>query len=417
MSDSVIRVENLWKRYGLPLRPYLDRQFDKLRGKYNPDPEAYGPWALKDISFEVKQGESLGIVGKNGAGKSTLLKVLAGVSQPTGGSVKIYGRMFPMIELSAGMHSELTGRENIRLLGAVMGLSDKDIKAKTPDIEDFCELGAWLDKPVWQYSSGMQARLGFSVAVNVDAEILLIDEVLSVGDVNFQKKCLARMDELTDGGVTVLFVSHNPYAVERLCQTALYLQNGNVASYGQPSDILTAYFQESVVQADKQLQTKKQEIPDPDLRNGTGSMRVQEFTFHNPYTGAVLEEIKTGDALTIRTHLKVKEALPEFSLSLRIHDSAGTVISVMRLPQEARPDLQIEKDCYIDCRIESFNLMPGAYWIEFMAKELGGLVIDHVSYGVSFTVNGDNDIFQQTGNRGFAYLPAKWDAIEIAQLG
>lgn len=414
-KEPVIRVEGLWKRYGLPLRPYLNERWDKMRGRHNPDPKAYGPWALEEVSFEVNAGESLGIVGKNGAGKSTLLKVLAGVSPPTRGNVEIRGRLFPMIELAAGMHRELTGSENIKLLGAVMGFSEKEIKAKTPEIEEFSELGEWLERPIWQYSSGMQARLGFSVAVNVEADILLIDEVLSVGDVNFQKKCLARMDELVDSGVTVLFVSHNPYAVERLCETALYLQNGEVQIIGQPSDILTAYFQESVVQEDQQRRNREKTMLKPELRAGTGDFRVSDFTFHDPQTHQPIEEFTTGDAITIRIHMDVKQMVEEFSLSLRIHDSAGTIISVLRLPEDQRDHINLSTHGYLDCTIDNCNLLPGAYWIEFIAKELGGLVIDHVPYGKSFTINGNNDIFQQTGNRGFAYLPATWQAIEIPE--
>ena len=231
-NDIAIRVEDVWKRYGLPLRPFLRRQFDQFAGRARNGFAAYGPWALTDISFQVEQGESLGIVGKNGAGKSTLLKMLAGVSPVTHGRVEINGRLFPMIELAAGMHRDLTGRENIKLLGAIMGFTAAQMDAKMPDIEAFAELGEWLDKPVYQYSSGMQARLGFSVAVNVDADILLIDEVLSVGDVNFQKKCLTRMDELSNSGVTLIFVTHNPYNIERICDRAIYLREGKVSAAG-----------------------------------------------------------------------------------------------------------------------------------------------------------------------------------------
>jgi len=165
-TDLAIRVAEVWKRYGLPLQPYLKRQLDRVRGQYQDDRSAYGPWALQNISFEVKRGESLGIVGKNGAGKSTLLKLLAGVTPATYGTVEVYGRLFPMIELAAGMHNDLTGRENIKLLGAIMGFTARQMKEKVPAIEAFAELGDWLDRPVWQYSSGMQARLGFSVAIN-----------------------------------------------------------------------------------------------------------------------------------------------------------------------------------------------------------------------------------------------------------
>lgn len=411
-QESIIRVKNVWKRYGLPLRPNLQQKLDKMRGRYNDDPSAYGPWSLQDVSFDVKKGESLGIVGKNGAGKSTLLKLLAGVSPPTRGSIEIIGRMFPMIELAAGMHRDLSGRENITLLGAIMGFDEVQMNDKIPEIEEFSELGEWLDRPIWQYSSGMQARLGFSVAVNVEADILLIDEVLSVGDVNFQKKCLAKMDDLVDSGVTVLFVSHNPYAVERLCDKAIYIQDGTVAAAGEPADILTAYFQESVVKEDIARKQDSKTMLDPNLRAGTGDFRVTAFTFHDRVTGDDITEFMTGDSITIRTHLDVKNRVDEFNLSVRIHDSAGTIISVLRLG-DVQSQVDIQASGYLDCSIDNCNLLPGAYWIEFIAKEQGGIVIDHVPFGASFTINGNNEIFQQTGNRGFAYLQANWQMIAL----
>jgi lipopolysaccharide transport system ATP-binding protein len=407
-QDAIIRVKDVWKRYGLPLRPYLQRRLDKARGQFNDNPQAYGPWSLQDVSFEVKKGESLGIVGKNGAGKSTLLKLLAGVSPPTRGSIEIIGRMFPMIELTAGMHRDLSGRENIQLLGAVMGFDDQEMKVKIPEIEEFSEIGEWLDRPIWQYSSGMQARLGFSVAVNVDADILLIDEVLSVGDVNFQKKCLAKMDDLVDKGVTVLFVSHNPYAVERLCDKAIYIQDGRIAAAGEPADILTAYFQESVVKEDIARKQESKTMLDPNVRAGTGDFRVEKFTFHDPYTDNEITEFTTGDSVKIRVHLDVKKKVEEFNLSLRIHDSAGTIISELRLSGK-QAQTKIDENGFLDCTIHKCNLLPGAYWIEFISKELGGVVIDHVPYGVSFTINGNNEIYQQTGNRGFVFLSAEWN--------
>lgn len=406
-EDYVIRADNVWKRYGLPWKSHLHQRIDRLRGQYNHDPNAYGPWRLKDISFEVKQGESLGIVGKNGAGKSTLLKLLAGVSPPTRGSIDMRGRLFPMIELAAGMHRDLTGRENIKLLGAIMGFNDKQVIEKMPVIEDFSELGEWLDMPMWQYSSGMQARLGFSVAVNVDADILLIDEVLSVGDVNFQKKCLTRMDDLVNSGVTVLFVSHNPYAIERLCNRAIYLQDGEIAVDGEPADILTAYFQESVVKEDK---AHKQEnvMLDPNLRPGTGDFRVQAFTFHDPVTGEEKDTFVTGDAISIRIMMDMKASVSSFSMSLRIHDSAGTTVANIRPAPDIRESLDLTSSGYFECTVETISLLPGVYWFEFMMKELGGIVIDHVPYGTSLTIVGTEAIYQETGNRGFVYMPGSW---------
>ena len=280
-SDLAIEVSDVWKRYGLPVRPYLERRFDRLRGQPKNDRTAYGTWALREVSFEVRKGESLGIVGKNGAGKSTLLKLIAGVSPATFGRLQVNGRLFPMIELSAGIHRDLTGRENVKLLGAIMGFTPRQMEEKIPAVEAFADLGEWLDKPVWQYSSGMQARLGFSVAVNVDAEILLIDEVLAVGDVNFQKKCLNRMDELSNSGVTIIFVTHNPYSIERICERAIYLHDGRIAAQGSPSDILSAYFEQSM---DTSTVIWGKDIIAADLREGTGAFRVAGITMHDVHS-------------------------------------------------------------------------------------------------------------------------------------
>ncbi len=189
MSEEVmIRIEGLWKHYGLPLPRIVRRGWNWLTHKNESSGDSGGPWALKDINLEIRKGETIGIVGRNGAGKSTLLKVLAGVTAPSRGLVEIRGRLFPMIELNAGLNMELTGRENVRLLGAVMGLSRREIESKLPDIEEFTELGDWFDRPVRMYSSGMLARLGFGVAVNIESEIILIDETFAVGDLKFQKQ-------------------------------------------------------------------------------------------------------------------------------------------------------------------------------------------------------------------------------------
>jgi len=192
MKDEVIiKVEHLWKQYGLPMPRIVKRLRQDLKSKSLSSP-VLDHWALKDVSFEVKKGETLGIIGPNGAGKSTLLKVLAGVTPATRGKVKFKGKIFPMIELNAGIHPELTGQENVRLLGAIMGLSRLDIEEKLPAIKEFTELGEWFNTPVRKYSSGMMARLGFGVAMNVDADLLLVDEVLAVGDLRFQRKCYKR---------------------------------------------------------------------------------------------------------------------------------------------------------------------------------------------------------------------------------
>jgi len=408
-AGKAIVVTDVWKRYGMPLRPYLRRQFDRLRGRDASDRSAYGPWALREISFEVKKGESLGIVGKNGAGKSTLLKLIAGVSPATYGSLQVYGRLFPMIELAAGIHPDLTGRENIKLLGAIMGFTPRQMEEKEPIVEAFSDLGEWLDKPVWQYSSGMQARLGFSVAVNVDADILLIDEVLSVGDVNFQKKCLNRMDELSNSGVTIIFVTHSPYAIERLCERAIYVHDGRIAATGTPDDILNAYFLKSM---DKSTVLAGKDVLSADLREGTGAFRVTGITMHDAVSGNEITGFSTGESVDFRIALSVKEPVKSYHFSLRIVDPASTVVSYVDVPKSARMELGLQHDGIIQCRIENINLLPGQYWLDVVAREVGGPVIDSVSYAYAFNIHGNLQVVEQMDRRGIVYLPASWKLLD-----
>ena len=198
-------------------------------------------WALKDVSFELKKGERLGILGLNGAGKSTLIKVIAGVYKPTKGSVQRYGHMAPMIELGAGFDPNYTGRENIFLYGSVLGFSKEFLMSKYDEILEFSELGEFIDVPIKNYSSGMKARLGFSIATVVEPEILILDEVLSVGDAKFRKKCEKKMKKMFDHGVTVLFVSHSLAQVKRLCNKAIILEHGQLIAKGDIDDVVEIY--------------------------------------------------------------------------------------------------------------------------------------------------------------------------------
>lgn len=199
--------------------------------------------ALKDISFEVYKGETFGVIGKNGAGKSTLLGLMAGVLKPTRGKVFVNGRVSPLLELGAGFSNDLTGRENIILNGVLLGMTRKEVLKKMDAIIEFSELGEFIDQPVRTYSSGMVARLGFSIAVHIDPEILLIDEVLAVGDINFQKKCLERMMEFKDKGVTMVFVSHSMDDVKRICDRVMWIEDHRIFRIGRPEDVVDEYQQ------------------------------------------------------------------------------------------------------------------------------------------------------------------------------
>ncbi|MBW4431526.1 MAG: ABC transporter ATP-binding protein [Pelatocladus maniniholoensis HA4357-MV3] len=263
MSDSVIRVENLSKKYVLSHQQEGQSNYKSLRevvsngakslgkkllkpsGKeiYNSSIEEF--WALKDVSFEIKQGDRVGIIGRNGAGKSTLLKILSRITEPTKGRIKINGRIASLLEVGTGFHPELTGRENIFLNGAILGMSKVEIQRKFDEIVDFAEIEKFLDTPVKRYSSGMYVRLAFAVAAHLEPEILIVDEVLAVGDATFQKKCLGKMGEVAEGGRTVIFVSHNMQAIRRLCSKAVYLERGVTKNVSSVEDAIQRYSAQS----------------------------------------------------------------------------------------------------------------------------------------------------------------------------
>jgi len=252
-----IRAENLGKKYHIRHEQQGVKNYKALRdvltngvmrivspGKAKPDPKTEEFWALKDVSFEVKQGEAVGVIGRNGAGKSTLLKLLSRITEPSTGRIELEGRVSSLLEVGTGFHPELTGRENIYLNGAIMGMSRLEIKRKFDEIVAFAEVEKFLDTPVKRYSSGMYVRLAFAVAAHLEPEILVVDEVLAVGDAQFQQKCLGTMRNVASGeGRTVLFVSHNMQAVTTLCSHAILLQGGKVVAFGEASQIANQYLQ------------------------------------------------------------------------------------------------------------------------------------------------------------------------------
>jgi homopolymeric O-antigen transport system ATP-binding protein len=248
MGDNVLEVQDLCKKfrrgelYG-SLRDLLPALTHRLvRGGSGQELDRRDFWALKDVSFSVRRGEAFGIIGGNGAGKSTILKLLTGIMRPTKGSIRVAGRVSALIEVSAGFHQDLTGRENIYLNGAILGMTKEEIRRRFDAIVDFSGLEEFIDTPVKRYSSGMYARLGFSVAAHVDPDVLLVDEVLSVGDYLFQRKCVERMNEVISGGATVVFVSHNLRAVANLCPRSLLLERGQVQTIGPTAEVIRAYY-------------------------------------------------------------------------------------------------------------------------------------------------------------------------------
>lgn len=247
MAEPIIRIEHIAKRYQLgetqpyvALRDVMTKFFQPKRWLQKPDTGGF--WALEDVSFDISQGEAVGIIGRNGAGKSTLLKILSRITPPTKGKITLNGRVASLLEVGTGFHPELTGRENIFLNGAILGMTRREIRKQFDNIVQFAEVEKFLDTPVKRYSSGMYVRLAFAVAAHLEPDILLVDEVLAVGDIAFQKKCLGKMDEvIKESGRTILFVSHNMSAIQTLCSRSVLIDHGNVMAIGQTNDVVNTY--------------------------------------------------------------------------------------------------------------------------------------------------------------------------------
>jgi lipopolysaccharide transport system ATP-binding protein len=321
--DTVIRVENVSKRYEIgkngagsdglrhAIHDFFTAPFNRRRAPaadiHNQHSDEF--WALKDISFDVKRGEVLGIIGRNGAGKSTLLKILSRITEPTNGRVGIRGRVASLLEVGTGFHPELTGRENVFLNGAILGMTKEEIKRKFDEIVAFAEVEKFLDTPVKRYSSGMYVRLAFSVAAHLDPEILIIDEVLAVGDASFQKKCLGRIGEVAQAGRTVLFVSHNLPTVQRLCQSALLLDEGKIRAAGTADNVATLYLQQG---ASNSLSWKR------------STPAVKDAYFKRVYlsdeTGQEVEHVTTASSVTVVMEFVLKNRCRNLQLSVALAD-------------------------------------------------------------------------------------------------
>jgi len=326
MSNPVIEVDNLGKRYRigankeryLSLRDELTKWAARLVRRGSPTKQEF--WALQDVSFAVEQGETLGIIGRNGAGKSTLLKLLSKITYPTTGKIVRRGRVASLLEVGTGFHPELTGRENIYLNGAILGMTRREIARKFDEIVAFSEIEHFLDTPVKRYSSGMYVRLAFAVAAHLEPEVLVVDEVLAVGDVDFQKKCLGKMSDVASAGRTVLFVSHNMAAVSQLCKRGMVLADGRLVYDGGVDGALTRYTQGGMDCGGDFVFR-----PPPVVRQGDETACVTRV-YLTGHSGQVSDLFYVGEQLTVNFDLHFFEPAPEFQMSFAVRSSLGTPI-------------------------------------------------------------------------------------------
>ncbi|OGO27097.1 MAG: ABC transporter [Chloroflexi bacterium RBG_16_54_18] len=312
-------------------------------------------WALKDVSFQINSGEVVGIIGRNGAGKSTLLKIMSGISDPTEGYADIYGRVGSLLEVGTGFHPELTGRENIYLNGAILGMKKAEIERKLDEIVAFAEIDKFLDTPVKHYSSGMYVRLAFSVAAHLEPEILLVDEVLAVGDMAFQRKCLGKMDDVAQEGRTVLFVSHNMGLLQILCKRGIFLQQGAVFTDGTITEAVDAYLQTLE-------QVKSQDLSKRTDRKGKGQVRLIGVEMVDGSNDSSLI-LKTGNPA--RFVFKVNAFVPGLACNFFIYDTIGQPVTSFTSKVRGPGDAYDPKNgLKFVCELDELLLLPGRYRID-----------------------------------------------------
>ena len=369
--EVVIKVENLSKSYlighqmrnggnqesfreavGRHARSIASAALDMARGRQivqGSEIEEF--WALRDVSFEVHRGEVLGIIGRNGAGKSTLLKILSRITEPTSGRATIRGRVASLLEVGTGFHQDLSGRENIYLNGAILGMSRTEIKSKFDEIVDFAEIDKFLDTPVKRYSSGMYVRLAFAVAAHLEPEILIIDEVLSVGDVVFQKKCLGKMQSTANSGKTVLFVSHNMQTVAGLTERAILLHGGRVVAIGRSGEIIEQYL--------------ASQLTDDTVYRKAASGTQPEITRVELHTSSPGQLQQFGKPMSVDIEISAPERIPNSAVSFQIMTSSHQpVLHVLNLDAEV-PMLRSVGTHRLRCLFPRLRLYPGNYYLNF----------------------------------------------------
>jgi lipopolysaccharide transport system ATP-binding protein len=412
MTETIIRVEKLGKLYRIgqrepyqTLRDALAEPFRKIGRRRAEDPrkaeqDSY-VWALKDASFEVKRGEILGIIGKNGAGKTTLLKILSRITEPTEGYAEIQGRVGSLLEIGTGFHFELTGRENVYFNGAILGMKKQEIDRKYDEIVSFAELEKFMDTPVKYYSSGMQVRLAFAVAAHLEQEILLVDEVLAVGDAAFQKKSLGKMSEVATGGRTVLFVSHNMAAVQALCNRAIWLNDGRVVQDGQPSSVVSDYLKTASSTLTERVWNDLSSAP------GNDKVRVHR-TCVRPENGS------PSDPITIRTPFVMEfeywnlEPGVFLDVSLQLFNEQGIyVLSTAPIDETAWHGHPLPVGLMRSvCRVPGDILNDGTYRVVLLFVKNQGLITFSLDDALVFEVR---DVPEMRGNWFLKY--AKWGGV------
>lgn len=423
-KNIILKAENISKQYRLgtvgtgTLSHDLNRLWHKIRGKEDPylkvgevnDRSSKGTseyvWALKDINFEIEVGEVLGIIGKNGAGKSTLLKILSKVTAPTTGSIKSRGRIASLLEVGTGFNPELTGRENIYLNGAILGMTKKEITSKLDEIIEFSGCERYIDTPTKRYSSGMTVRLAFAVAAFLEPEILVVDEVLAVGDAEFQKKAIGKMQDISkEGGRTVLFVSHNMAAVRSLCTTGMLIENGKTIFFGDIDETIDLYLKSSIFSFNNNnyIEFEEKESPIQISKFEVSSLNAKGERLNS--SGVLM-----GDTIEFSIYVNCKQAYKNLKASIIISTASGTRVVAIRSHEITDYVFDSNRDFVFKATSSDLKLMPGDYVVTIALAE-NNTTIDIKEECLGFTVI-PNDVYGTgripKGNL-YVYSDAKWE--------
>jgi lipopolysaccharide transport system ATP-binding protein len=399
----VLSVQDVSKCYHIYDKPRDRLKQAVRRGVGRGDRQYYREfWALKDVSFDLFPGEAIGVVGRNGSGKSTLLQIIAGTLSPTHGQITVRGRISALLELGSGFNPEFTGRENVLLYGAILGIPRREMLRRFDEIADFAEIGQFIEQPVKTYSSGMHARLAFSVAVSVNPDILILDEILAVGDIAFQQKCVSKMFKLVETGVTLLFVSHAPDAVKSICKKGLFLRDGRLAHLGSAEEAVDRYFNYVRDQVNEHaqhhqpvavLKTEVEERTEVDgaARYGTGHMQVEAVRLLDD-RGRIAEAFTYGEHITVDVVVKALVELDKLDVHMAVRDSVGVDLFGTGTADERVHFPPLAPGSRTSVRFRFLNtLRGGSYGVSVTLSRLpenldvGGVTLDHVTGVAGFT--------------------------------
>jgi lipopolysaccharide transport system ATP-binding protein len=423
MSDIAIRVENLSKRYtiGVARQRYhtlRDQLADGLTSLFrrngHPVPGDNTTWALQDVSFDVRQGEVVSIIGRNGAGKSTLLKILTRITEPTEGRVEIHGRVGSLLEVGTGFHPELTGRENIYFNGAILGMRKAEIDRKFDEIVAFAEVEKFIDTPVKRYSSGMSVRLAFAVAAHLEPEILLVDEVLAVGDAAFQQKCLGKMGDVAQGGRTILFVSHNMAAVATLTHRSIWIDYGKIKAIGSTQEVIEAYLNEVISNSQQNGFASLASLPRPRGIPLDPKVRL-EWVRTRDNRGNQTNSFAEGEPIIVELGFKVREEARNLEFGVGVTSLRhGVELFVVPSPVY-RPALPEDRYC-VQLSIDPNYLRAGAYYLTLKAFA-DGLGQENLVNAIQFSImandsNRGEDGLYKVWIGGLLRLDYRWGQID-----